>query len=88
MLKTEANIEKARASSENCGVQALTQFESAIAKLLDHRYGDGIVYEPRHSNHDLLRAAIAAGFVSVDGYVTRKGRALLARASSVNDLRG
>jgi len=66
----------------------LNQFESAIAKLLDRRYGDGIVYEPRHANRDLLQAAIAGGFVSEEGYVTRKGRALLARASTFNDLRG
>jgi len=66
----------------------LDQFESAIAKLLDHRYGDGIVYEPRHPKRGLLQAAIAGGFVSEEGYVTRKGRALLARASSFNDLRG
>jgi hypothetical protein len=63
-------------------------FESAIAKLLDHRYGDGIVYEPRHRARGLLQAAIAGGFVSEEGYMTRKGRALLARASSFNDLRG
>mgnify|MGYP001156672781 CR=1 FL=1 len=62
--------------------------ESAIVKLLDHRYGDGIVYEPRHQQRGLLQAAIAGGFVSDEGFVTRKGRALLARASSVNDLRG
>jgi len=66
----------------------LDQFESAIAKLLDHRYGDGIVYEPRHNSRGLLQAAIAGGFISEEGYVTRKGRALLARASAFNDLRG
>ncbi len=66
----------------------MNQFESAIAKLLDHRYGDGIVYAPRHTSRDLLQAAIAGGFVSEEGFVTRKGRALLARANTVYDLRG
>jgi hypothetical protein len=70
------------------GSQCVNQFETAIAKLLDHRYGDGIVYEPRQMQRGLLLAAIAGGFVSEEGFVTRKGRALLARASSVNDLRG
>lgn len=70
-------------------MRILDPFESAIAKLLDHRYGDGIVYEPRdHTRRGLLQAAIAGGFVSEEGFVTRKGRALLARASSFNDLRG
>ena len=73
---------------ENAGSKGLDQFETAIARLLDHRYGDGIVYEPRQSQRGLLQAAIAGGFVSEEGFVTRKGRALLARASSVNDLRG
>ncbi len=66
----------------------MEQFESAIAKLLDQRYGDGIVYEPRHTRRGLLQAAIAGGFVSAEGHVTRKGRALLARASTFNELRG
>ena len=66
----------------------MNQFEAAMARLLDHRYGDGVVYEPRQQSRGLLQAAIAGGFVSEEGFVTRKGRALLARASSVNDLRG
>lgn len=66
----------------------MNQFESAIAELLDHRYGDGIVYEPRHLRRGLLQAAIAGGFVSEKGFMTRKGRALLARASTFNELRG
>ncbi len=61
---------------------------ATMAELLAHRYGDGGVYWPRHRGRDLLTAAIAAGFVSEDGFVTRKGRALLARAGTANELRG
>lgn len=56
----------------------MTSTESAIAQLLNHRYGDGRVYIPRDQPAQLLHKAIAAGFVSEEGYVTRKGRALLA----------
>ena len=52
----------------------------AIARLLAHRYGDGVVYIPREGgNRALLEHAVADGFVSADGFVTRKGRNLLAR---------
>ena len=66
----------------------MSQLENAIAKLLNQRYGDGIVYAPRERERDVMQAAIAGGFVSDEGFVTRKGRALLARAGTVNDLRG
>jgi hypothetical protein len=53
--------------------------EQAIARLLSCRYGDGGVYLPRDARGEALDAAIAGGFVSEDGFVTRKGRRLLAR---------
>lgn len=68
--------------------ESLPPQELALAEVLAHRYGDGIVYCPRHRNRHLLTAAVAAGFVSEDGFVTRKGRALIARAGITNDLRG
>jgi hypothetical protein len=58
--------------------------ESAIARLLACRYGDG-VYLRRDVGGEVLRAAIAGGFLSEDGFVTRAGRRLLAR---FQDLRG
>ncbi len=61
----------------------MTSTESAIAQLLNHRYGDGVVYVPRDHSELLLHKAIAAGFVSEEGYVTRKGRALLARSHEI-----
>lgn len=54
--------------------------DQAIARLLACRYGDGGVYVPRHApGRDLLETAIARGYVSEDGFVTRAGRRLLAQ---------
>lgn len=66
----------------------MTSTEIAIAQLLGHRYGDGGVYVPRDGAAQLLRVAIDAGFLSEDGYVTRKGRALVARQLHSHELRG
>ncbi len=51
-----------------------------IARLLANRYGDGVVYLPRDLPRTLLDLAVNMGFVSEEGYVTRKGRSLLASA--------
>ncbi|CAN5634995.1 hypothetical protein BH18PSE1_BH18PSE1_12410 [soil metagenome] len=53
-----------------------------IAKLLAHRYGDGTVYLPSGWPRLWLTASQAGGYVSSDGYVTRKGRELLARCEA------
>jgi hypothetical protein len=53
--------------------------ESQIAAMLECRYGDGMVYLPRGTPRNILHAAMEHGFVDADGYLTRKGRALLAR---------
>ena len=54
--------------------------EHEIAKVIAHHYGDGGVYLPRTEQRlGTLRRAIAAGFVTPDGFITRKGRRLLAR---------
>lgn len=69
-------------------MQATTnQASPPMAKLLSNRYGDGLIYLPRASQTGALRDAIAAGFVSEDGYLTRKGRNFLAQ-SRIQDLRG
>ena len=58
----------------------LPEREHAIARLIAYRYGDGGIYLPRQACHsDALEDAIAGGFVSEDGFVTRKGRQLLAQ---------
>jgi hypothetical protein len=54
--------------------------DQAIARLIARRYGDGGVYVPRQQpRRGVLQDAIAGGFVSEDGFITRKGRRLLAR---------
>ena len=57
-----------------------TPHDLAIARVIAHHYGDGGVYLPRIDNRRAtLHRAIANGFVSDDGFITRKGRHLLAR---------
>ena len=53
--------------------------ESDIAKVLEHRYGDGLVYLPRHQPETLFKLAKNKGFIDQEGYLTRKGRSLLAK---------
>jgi len=53
--------------------------ELQVAGLLANRYGDGTLYFARNGERGLLDIAIQRGFVSEEGFVTRKGRALLAR---------
>jgi len=55
-------------------------FQMAIARVIACRYGDGGLYLPREREPAAaLALAMRAGFVSEDGFVTRKGRSLLAR---------
>jgi hypothetical protein len=53
--------------------------ESQIAALLQYRYGDGLVYLPRHRSSTLYDQARQQGYIDASGYLTRKGRALIAR---------
>ena len=53
--------------------------ESDIAKVLEHRYGDGLVYLPKHQPESLFKMATSEGFIDHEGYLTRKGRSLLAK---------
>jgi len=55
------------------------ELESRLAGLLAKRYGDGTVYLPREGVEGLLDIAVRTGRVSEEGFVTRKGRELLAR---------
>ena len=55
------------------------QIESDIAKVLEHRYGDGLVYLPKNQPESLYKLAANEGFVDQEGYLTRKGRSLLAK---------
>ena len=53
--------------------------EDQIAQLLEFRFGDGLVYIPRNRPKHLFSIAKKRGFIDPEGYLTRKGRALLAR---------
>ncbi|MGR8919249.1 MAG: hypothetical protein ACU85V_06505 [Gammaproteobacteria bacterium] len=60
----------------------LSQADSAIARVIANHTGDGGVYVPRSGDRAAtLARAIEGGFVSVDGFITRKGRRLLAHAA-------
>jgi len=53
--------------------------ESQIATILQYRYGDGLVYLPRNKPKSLYNQAIQNGYIDAEGYLTRKGRALMAQ---------
>ncbi len=55
------------------------KIESDIAKVLEHRYGDGLVYLPKHQPESLFKIAKNHGFIDHEGYLTRKGRGLIAK---------
>lgn len=60
--------------------QALEQFNEAhIAAVLEQRFGHALCIMPRQNPAKLLIQAQQCGFVDAEGYLTRKGRALLAR---------
>jgi hypothetical protein len=48
-----------------------------IVKILKHHYGDGVVYMPENTPWSLYSFARKHGYISEEGYVTRKGRDLL-----------
>ena len=50
-----------------------------LARVLQHRYGDGTVYLPGAGGMPVLRFCMQLGLVSDEGFITRKGRELLAR---------
>lgn len=58
---------------------SLQSLEARIARVLENRYGDGLVYLPKEWPRQLLSLAKQFGFIDAEGYLTRKGRALLAR---------
>ena len=55
------------------------ELESNIAKVLQFRFGDGLVYLPKHQPESLYKMAKNKGFIDQEGYLTRKGRYLLAK---------
>lgn len=57
--------------------------EQEIASVLEFRFGDGLVYLPKSRPNYLYSVAKKSGFIDADGYLTRKGRILLARYCSI-----
>lgn len=53
--------------------------ESQIASVLSNRFGDGMVYIPKNQPNSLYSVARDQGFIDAEGYLTRKGRTLIAR---------
>ena len=53
--------------------------EAALVQLLDHRYGDGLVYLRDQAERSIYKTAVKLGLINVDGYVTPQGRTLIAR---------
>ena len=53
--------------------------ESDIAEALQYRYGDGLDYLRKNQPETLYKVAATRGFVDQEGYLTRKGRNLLAK---------
>jgi hypothetical protein len=53
--------------------------ESDIAEVLQYRYGDGLVYMAKKQSESIYKQAANQGFVDQEGYLTRKGRNLLAK---------
>ncbi|MGH8581211.1 MAG: hypothetical protein ACREWG_00135 [Gammaproteobacteria bacterium] len=56
--------------------------EPSIAGLLACHYGDGSVYLPAGTPEWLWRRCIEQGYVSTEGFLTRRGRELTLRGDS------
>ena len=69
-------------SDDSSADQPSEFLEPALLQLLDHRYGDGLVYLREDDERDLLTRAIRLGLVSPDGYITPKGQSAIARLAS------
>lgn len=53
----------------------MTTFEEvAIANLLGHRFGDGLIYVRSRDDRRLLKRAMRLGFVDEGGYLTALGK--------------
>jgi hypothetical protein len=53
----------------------MTAFEEvAIANLLGHRFGDGLIYVRSRDDKRLLKRAMRLGFVDEGGYLTTLGK--------------
>ena len=51
---------------------------SGIARLLAHRFGDGLVYFRDEGERKLFGLAVELGLISGEGYLTPEGHSFLA----------
>ena len=61
---------------------ARAETSSGIARLLGHRFGDGLVYLRDESERKLFKLAVELGLVSGEGYLTPEGHSFLAAHGS------
>lgn len=54
-------------------------YDAQIAAILQYRYGDGLVCFPKSQSKDLYVLARKIGYIDGYGYLTHKGRVLLAK---------
>ncbi len=63
----------------------MVTLKNQIMELLQFHYGDGAIYISKHIQnhfHRILTLANRNGYVSEEGYITRRGRLLLAKSSN------
>ncbi len=78
MLEQQSRTESRYSAGDTPGADAELA-EARIVALLRHHYGDGGVYVPEGGARRVFLEAARLGFVNEDGYLTRRGRELLAR---------
>ena len=55
-----------------------SEASAGIARLLGHRFGDGLVYFRDESERGLFAIAVEWGLISREGYLTPEGHSFLA----------
>ena len=79
ILAIGATIGMAPASISNSPhPRAEADSSSGIARLLGHRFGDGLIYIRDENERYLFNLAVERGLISPEGYLTPEGRSFLA----------
>ena len=60
------------------GARGRSDTSSGIARLLGHRFGDGLVYFRDEGERKLFGLAVEWGLLSREGYLTPEGHSFLA----------
>ena len=56
---------------------ARSETDSSIARLLGHRFGDGLIYFRDEEERSLFYLAVERGLLSQEGYLTPEGHSFL-----------